>query len=370
MASLLVISAVILILLKNQVYKHKTLNDNRKIVVIACVCIAIILGARSGVASYGTDLNNYYRAYQRAIEYSFVDFFSSSSFEKGYLWLNWLLSRVFKWPQFIILFQAFVCCGITLRYIYKKCGDVLLSILGFMSLGLLQFYCTGFRQSFAISMCLLALEMSEERKFIKCSFFMALAIAFHQTAIVAIPMLVLVHVKVTKLTVFLDMIISVILYRLGPWLVNMGDDIFEKNYSVGSYGNKFGGLINILFAVFVLLLMLFMNKNTQSTNDDSDKLRSHLNHENAIIENRFSVNRDYFHILLMGTVLYAMRFQTTTMERIAFYYLPVLFILFPQVTWNVFYSKDYKLVRVISIIFMLFLIYWRFKNMEFVPYWA
>ena len=370
MASLLIVTAIILILAKNQIYKYRSLRNNKKLVIIALICFTVILGVRNGTINYGSDLNNYYRTYQRAINYSFVDFFSSSIFERGYLWLNWALSRVFKWPQFIIIFQAFFCCGITLRYIYKKSEDVLLSILGFMSLGLLQFYCTGFRQAFAISMCLLALEMSEEKKYIKCVLFMALAIILHQTAVVAIPMMVLVHVELTKLTFLLDLIVSIIISRIGPWLIELGNDAFEKNYSVGAHGNTFGGLVNILIAVFVLLVMLFMNKNDYSEYNNLGLIKNQIEREGSALEKRSLVNRNYFHILLLSVVLYAMRFQTTTMERIAFYYWPVLFILFPQVIRNGFNIKDYKFIRVLSIICLLFLVYRRFRDMEFIPYWS
>ena len=56
-----------------------------------------------------------------------------------------------------------------------------MSILGFMSFGLMQFYLTGFRQSIAIAICLLALEMAEKRKLLSFIVFLALAISIHQT---------------------------------------------------------------------------------------------------------------------------------------------------------------------------------------------
>ena len=46
-----------------------------------------------------------------------------------------------------------------------------------------------------------------------------------------------------------------------------------------------------------------------------------------------------------------------------------MFILLPQVIENGFTKESKKILQIIFILGMIFLIYWRMKNMSFIPFW-
>ena len=247
MAILMTGTAFFLFILRYSIFKNNSARDKRNLLIVAGVIFTVILGCRNGQINYGTDLNNYYRAFQRAIVATSWQALSlTSPFEVGYLVLNYAISRLIKWPQFILFFQAGFCCGFTLRYIYKHCKDVYFSLLVFMSMGILQFYLTGFRQAFAITVSLIALEFAENKKYFWTILFTLMAISFHQTAILFIPVIFLIRMRVTRSVFLIDIMVSILLYKLGPWLVETGNSLFEKNYAYQTYGNTWGGIINVI----------------------------------------------------------------------------------------------------------------------------
>lgn len=369
--SLLIVIILLLIIFAKTVFCRNTSRiTQKKFLIFTGIIIVTIFSIRNAEIDIGSDLNNYYRLYCRAIESSsLVDFLNNNPFEKGYLFLNWILSRLIKWPQFILFFQSAFCIGITFRFIYRYSNNMLMSVLGFMSLGLMQFYLTGFRQSMAIAICLLALEMAEKRKLLNFIIFLALAISIHQTSIVFIIVYVLVRIPVSKLTVLLDVSLILILSKVIPELIEFGNEVFEKSYAGVFTGNLTGGLINILIAFLILFVMVIQLKSRYKHNiylnsNDVEKPYNVLK-----ITNKSAINYKFMHILIIGIGFYIMRYNALVLERISFYFTPVMFILLPQVIENGFTKDSKKILQIIFILGMIFLIYWRMKNISFIPFW-
>ena len=344
--------AFIIIVLRDCVFGGKTKTAGRNLAVCSALLLAAFFACRNGKVNFGSDLNNYYRFYLRAIHSSSFDRLAeTSTFEAGYVFLNYMFGRVIKWPQFIIIFQAVFCIGVTVRFIYKHSKDVMLSVLGFMSLGLLQFYATGFRQSIAISLCLIALELAENRKLIPFIITLLIASRIHQTSIVFAVSYILVRLPVNRKTLAADITAVIVLPQLVPRIIVMGNDVFDKSYGGSFAGNLTGGLINILIAGFIIFIMY---KKFDAPDRDT-----------------CGINYGFMHILIIGIGIYAMRFQALVLERISLYFTPVMFILLPQVISSGFFNdKDRALVRLLLCAGMLFLLFWRFSNLEFVPFWV
>ena len=141
-------------------------QDDKRILILALALLVLVFGCQDVKTTGSGDVKVYYDTYEQAIEnanvFSYIE--DVPYMENGYLIITWLLARIFRWPQFILFFEAFFCFGITFRFIYNYSEDVLLSIMGFMSLGTMGFYQTAFRQSMAIAFCLLALEMADKKR--------------------------------------------------------------------------------------------------------------------------------------------------------------------------------------------------------------
>ena len=371
MSLLIVIVLLLIILAKIVSFRNTSISTQKKFLIFTGIIIVVVFSIRNAEVDIGSDLNNYYRLYCRAIESSsLVDFLKNNPFEKGYLLLNWILSRLIKWPQFILLFQSAFCISITFRFIYRYSNNMFMSVLGFMSFGLMQFYLTGFRQSIAIAICLLALEMAEKRKLLSFIVFSALAISIHQTSIVFIIVYVLVRIPVNKLTVLLDVSLILILSKVIPELIEFGNEVFEKSYAGVFTGNLTGGLINILIAFLILFVMVIQLKSRYKHNIYLNYNDVEKPYNNVLkITNKSAINYKFMHILIIGIGFYIMRYNALVLERISFYFTPVMFILLPQVIENGFTKESKKILQIIFILGMIFLIYWRMKNMSFIPFW-
>ena len=278
--------------------------------------------------------------------------------EKGYLWLNWLIARVIKWPQFIIFFQSAFCIGVTLRFIYKYSEDVLLSVLGFMSFGLMQFYLTGFRQSFAIAICLIALEFALKKKFIGFILSVLIAASIHQTAIVFVPVYWIVKIGLTKLYALVDLIVIFILSQGVPRIISLGNEVFDKEYQGAFGGNRLGGMINILIGIGVLAVMFYQ----------SDRYKKPEISEKSI-NNSIQSLSGLFHLTAIGTGVYALRYQALVLERISLYFTQGLFILLPHIINNSFTEDSKKILKPIFVFAMVFLAWWRLHNYSYEVFW-
>lgn len=353
----------ILITARGLMFNHGTERDKKGLLILTFLLLVLLMGCRNAQQYYGSDLNNYYRTFERAINSSLSEYLKGSSMELGYLLLNWLWARVIKWPQFIIFFQAAFCCGITLRYIYKYSTDILLSILGFLSLGLFQFYLTGFRQSIAISICLIAFEMAERKNIFRFLICVFVAMTIHQTAIVFLLAYFLINLKVNKFSVFLDLICIWVVSRFVPRLIELGNKIFDKEYEGTFVGNSTGGFINVFIGGFIIFVMLYQIRKIGS------KVAIEKDDMATLTENNYYQNHKMFHVLMLGTGIYFMRYQALVLERVSYYFTPTIFVLLPEVIRKGFISTNRRFLKILFIIGMLFLIYWRLKGSDYIFFW-
>ena len=351
--------AIILLLSKEIFFNSDSQKANRNFLIFAGILLVAFFGCRNATINYGSDLNNYYRLFDRAITLeSFEAFYATSTMETGFLLLNWLIARVIKWPQFIIFFQAAFCIGVTLRFIYKYSEDVLLSVLGFMSFGLMQFYLTGFRQSFAIAICLIALEFAFKKKFIAFIVSVLIAASIHQTAIVFIPVYWIVKIGLTKLYALVDLIAILILSQIVPRIISLGNEVFDKEYQGAFAGNSLGGIINIFIGLMVVAVMFYQSDRYKKPN---------ITEKGINIQNQSLSG--FFHLTVIGTGIYSLRYQALVLERISLYFTPRLFILLPHVINNSFTEDSKKILKPLFVVAMVFLAWWRLHNFGYEVFW-
>ena len=357
---ILIFGIAILLLLSREIFfKNDSQKANRDFLIFAGILLVAFFGCRNATINQGSDLNNYYRLFSQAITSDSFEIFSrDSTMEKGYLWLNWLIARVIKWPQFIIFFQAAFCIGVTLRFIYKYSEDVLLSVLGFMSFGLMQFYLTGFRQSFAIAICLIALEFAFKKKFIAFFLSVLIAASIHQTAIVFIPVYWIVKIGLTKLYALVDLLALLVLSQGVPRIISLGNEVFDKEYQGAFAGNRLGGIINVLVGLTVVIVMFYQ----------SDRYKK-PNNTGKVVYNSNQPLNGFFHLTAIGTGIYALRYQALVLERISLYFTPSLLILLPHIINNSFTEESKKILKPLFVFVMVFLAWWRLHNFGYEVFW-
>ena len=360
MGTLLFIIAGLLLMSKGVIFNSDSDSSKRNFLIFSGILLVAFSGCRNATINMNSDLNNYYRLFSRAItSESFATFSSTSTMETGYLLLNWLIARIIKWPQFIIFFQAAFCIGVTLRFIYKFSDEVLLSVLSFMSFGLMQFYLTGFRQSFAIALCLVALELAIKKKFIAYAIIVFLAVSFHQTAIVFIPVYWIVKAGLTKINTLVDFGLIICLSQAVPRLILLGNEVFDKEYQGVFTGNNLGGIVNILVELVVIGIMFYQSERyskPQIISNSSSAMSRPLN--------------GFFYLLTIGMGIYALRFQALVLERISLYFTPCLIILLPHIIETSFEKESKKIVKIVFIVMMIFLSWWRLHSYSYNAFWT
>ena len=136
------ISTLLIIFYKNLFLPSEMdVRSRKKLLRFTFILMVLLLGLRHPFESDSSDVTNYYNMFMRAIEGSDFSAYIErySSIETGYLWLNWISSKLIHWPQAILIIHAIICCYFTLGFINRYSDDLLFTIVCFISFGGLLF---------------------------------------------------------------------------------------------------------------------------------------------------------------------------------------------------------------------------------------
>ena len=167
----------------------RKLDSNKKkktFLLLSGIGIVLVMGCRYPEYKHVTDLKAYYDYYRIIGQLDWSNIFGVYSFEPGYAILNKFLSIFISWPQFILFFEGAFCVFCTSYFIYKNTDEVYDSLFLYITMGLFSFHLTSFRQSIAMSICLLSVELIKKRKFVPFLILVFLASTIHRTAILFI----------------------------------------------------------------------------------------------------------------------------------------------------------------------------------------
>lgn len=332
------ISMLLLIVLSGAFINTYSPKGQKRFLVFSAFILIVVLGSRNAAINHGSDLNNYYRLYAGAMELDWKHLVQTSTMETGYLFINFILAKIVKWNQFIIYAQAAFCIGSSMYFIRKNTTNVYHAVIYFICLGPFQFFLTGFRQSIAICICFFAYEMAKQKKLFKFILLILLACSMHQTAIVFAPVYILVNLNGKKIYTALVMTFIFVSSFFVEYLMQWGNDVFEKEYTTAYKGSILGGLIPlVIYAVALLLIFMREKKGANDSNATNQMSR----------------------MLLVGAGIYTMRYQALVLERISFYYTPIVVPLLANDVQEIKGSDNRKLVKVLGVVLCILLFVWR-----------
>ena len=155
---LLYVSMPVLIWFAFTLFFRRPINSSemiKKRYVIFCgIALFLIIALRHyGVGS--GDGEWYYLNWKFLSDKSFSEFlnvYGKVDVETGYMFTVWLLSSIFKAPQFLFVFYGLLMAISVSYFIYKNCDDPVLAFVMFNCLGLWGFMVQGIRQG--IAMCI------------------------------------------------------------------------------------------------------------------------------------------------------------------------------------------------------------------------
>ena len=264
--------------------------------------------------------------------------------EKGYIITIWLLSHVFKAPQFLFiitgLFYTFSVC----LFLYKNCENLVVGLTMFICLGLYTFFFQGIRQAIAMCICLFAIELCKKRMFFPFVLLVLIAFLFHRSSIVFLLVYFFYGKRLDSIWTILIIIINILFVIFSRMFVGFGNDLLNKGYTqtVNS-----GGFVALLIYIIIVGVAFAVGLKKNGNN-----------HEYSF----------FLYMTVFGGVLYLSRyFGALILERVSFYFMFGQCVLLPASI-----KGDEEKVRVsvsVIIIFLcLTLLIYRLRNSEFVPY--
>lgn len=275
----------------------------KKYLILSAIPIILIMSLRYHIISVVSDTESYYQFYEMASSLSTVDLFGSSRFEPGYVLFNKAFASIIPNPQFVFFLEALICVSAVSRFIYKNSESPFLGMLFFVTLGTMTFEFTAFRQGIAMSICLFAVEYTKEKRFWLFFALVLIATTFHKTSIVFLPFYWIAHTKPTLRNILMILVFIAGVLFFAPNIVGIGNVLFDMNYG-GYIGSDYGGLIPIIIYIITLIVMLIKK-------DKKD-------------------NFIFLNMVLVGLIIYVLRYTSLGAERISFYFTPAIVVALPD----------------------------------------
>lgn len=336
---------VILLLILIYVALHKKINISRKnkkkFLLFSFGLLSFVAILRS--TQVGIDLNYYYSNYYVLISQlaprDFQAFSISSGYEMGFICFCKLLSVVSSNPQWLVFVTSIIIYSVLARFIYRYSSDVVfstflvvLSCYYYMSMNII-------RQMLAICIVLLAFDMlaSEKNKckrYICFTLLVLLATTFHQSAIICLVFIlfdifefkrayiIVAMVFTLGMLLFYDKVYSIALFFMGNAERYIAH-ITSATEGVG--GISINASVNIIltFGAFIYGYFSLIVRNK----------RHRVIKLNGVKETERTKNL-FLYLCLMAGVFRLLAVRMNILNRVTFYFLPFVFILYPLAVYN------------------------------------
>lgn len=304
---------IFILVLIQCVFAEDALASTKKkkhILVLALVPYFILMAFKS--SSVGTDTSNYFQSFSAMSWYPFSGFWGFDEYgyeriEKGYKLYIWLLSRISSDGQILMIATTIINTAAIYSFIRKNAKNYSLALFFFVTLGFFQFAMSGIRQTLAISIVLFGYEYLRDRKLIKFSIVVLLAMLFHKSAIFFFPAYFVVGMKLNRTNIGLALASTFVIYFIAGDLFLTAADVLDYDYSIESTNNGY-----VFFGVVLLITLL-----------------SIINSQKIIAAK--DVNSNLIKLNMISLALWTMRLVSRTAERITFYYMPYTYITLEQI---------------------------------------
>jgi len=316
-------------------------RKQKKFLIISGLAVIFVMGLRYPEYENVYDLKVYYTYYDHLISTPWNEIFEVSRFEPGYAILNKALATLVPWAQFILIAEAVISVYCVCRFIYKNSEYPFQAMIFYITLGTMVFQLTGFRQAFAMSLCLFGVEYIKRRKVIRFVLIVLLAISIHKSAMVFLPFYFIANRKPTLINNIASIFLIFVTVNLADQITTFGNKMLDTNYS-GYRGNPLGGLIPIIIYVITIVL--------------------------SIIYSRKIKNPIPYNMVILGLTIYLMRYTTLALERISFYFTSAVIV---QLSNVINFEPDKKTrayLNFFAVILAIALFMYRLKDSDFAAY--
>lgn len=290
---------------------------------------------KTGTDSYGYYKNFFYIGQQSVLDligkrdwgFSVLTAMIYKLFSGNYIIYNYILAAITYIPVILIL--------------KKYSSDFLFTIFLYITIMAYYWPFNGVRQSIACSICFASSPLLYEKKYIKYCFWVGIAFLFHSTALIMIPLILIVTNKSwsIKIIIFSVFFIISIIFLPSIWSVVISAiDMIGQQKMVNDYGtyninDNGANIFRILVAFAPVVISFIYYKKIKKNNDKVDLI---------------------INMSLMGALFMLAAGRITILARFSNYFICFQVLLIPEFT--VIFTKDSRrLYRMI--VCLLYFIY-------------
>lgn len=308
---------LIIYLLISMIFRISTKFRKSSFILNTCI-LSIITGSVYEKIGGGGDYDNYRNIFNT------LSINNKPEKEFGFYYLNLIIKIFTDDFQMAFLFYMFIINLFIILFIYKYSKNIEFSLLIYVIMGGYITSTNIMRQYIAISIYIFSIKFLIEKKYLLYLFLSLIAVSFHTTAMIAIPITIIVYIfseKISKRYLLFFVVINSIIV-IEPIIRNLGIQLFYESYENGvfSYGS------NLLHYLVQVSICAFYYLNLRIIKDNNDKLFINLASitsaftllsKNMVLYARFGEYFDTFNIIAITTVLSSINNKK---EKRIFYY--------------------------------------------------
>lgn len=316
----------------------------------------LLLTLRS--STVGTDAMSYAQKFINSRDVGWAEWLSRGTTERGFALLTKLIGEFTGNQQvFFGVIAAIILYPIAKLY-SRESEDPALTMTLFLVLPMFGMFFSGFRQSVAIALTVPAYYCVRERKKVKFCVFVALAMMFHQSALILFLLYPVYHARLTRKMLIWIIPAVLIIYQFSDiiylFLIRFLPDMYDGRYAE----IKETGAYSMLLLFSLLLLFCYIFTDESRADDDLIGLRN---------------------ILVLSVTIQCFASVNTIAMRMNYYFLIFLPLLLPKVIWRAS-GKNVLTCRIADIVFCIYFLYYfldkvygqqsAFQNYPYIPFWA
>lgn len=217
----------------------------------------------------GIDLNKYYAPHYAqfaSIPWNNLQSVTiSGDWELGFCAFCKLLTYISTDIQFFIAVSSAIIVLPYGYFIYKNSDDVVFSTYFYITYNLMFSNMNTVRQALAVSIVIIGLEFLKDKKYIRYTAFVALAVLFHKSALIAILLLFIDVIKLTRKKMVLLLAVLAVIPVMYSVLFNylLQIPFLSESYNIYESGMHAVGYLNrnsltqfvIPFATFIIFCL-------------------------------------------------------------------------------------------------------------------
>ena len=326
---------------------NHNLTDRRKkrYILIAFTCLTVIAMLRS--YNVGRDLqDHYYKTFMRVVNVDWKNLFDIG-YENGYLVFYKIISMFTDNGQWMIAIHSLFVVGITGWFVYRNSDNVVISTFLFITTNTWFMYMTMMRQSMAVCIVLIGLEVWKNKKlgikrYIIYYLIVLLALQFHSSAIIAVFIPTFDFLQFKRKHIFFSIIAMLGAFVLYNQIFSALSILSVGKRDYTEFYSSSGAAINIISVYFVLLYVTFFLIGAFSLAYYGKREKN-----GAEIEPESNEYSDNF-LLYMALSLAVCRIvglKINIVARMTYYFMPFIYVLIPRAIRRMHVQGNRKVIK-------------------------